>query len=338
MTRPKPTSKYNHKPKVSIIIPVFDGELFLHNCLDSILNQTLTDYEVICINDGSKDNSLTILEEYGETDERFIIITKQSNFGQSLARNEGLRIARSDYVCFIDDDDFIDENYLKSLWDQITLSDADICLCGGDEYLDAKGVYKTADWIFNREKLPEAQIFSASQYPRTIFQMFGEAPWARILRREFVMKEKLTFNHFNVFEDFSFSCLSLCLANKITYIDKLLYHHRKHTRQASSRLWNNLVNFDALIVVKKYLTNNGLYGSYKLSYLDKCMYAIQWRIQSASNSKIRAATLELAREKIIPELEVETDYSGLSPLSKVIYNTIMESMPICGKCEGLNDL
>ena len=91
-------------PKVSVIIPVYNVEKYLKQCLDSVVNQTLKDIEIICVNDGSTDNSLEILEEYAQKDNRIIIIS-QENQGQSVARNIALEKATGEYVGFVDSDD-----------------------------------------------------------------------------------------------------------------------------------------------------------------------------------------------------------------------------------------
>ena len=98
--------------KVSVVIPVYNVEDYLRDCLDSIVNQTLKDIEIICINDGSTDNSLEILEHYKSKDERIKVIS-QENGGISAARNKGIDLASGDYISFIDSDDYIDNNFYE---------------------------------------------------------------------------------------------------------------------------------------------------------------------------------------------------------------------------------
>ena len=93
--------------KISVIVPVYNVEKYLKRCLNSLVNQTYTNIEIICVNDGSKDNSLNILNEYAQKDNRIVVIS-QENQGQGIARNKGLEIAKGDYIGFIDPDDFID--------------------------------------------------------------------------------------------------------------------------------------------------------------------------------------------------------------------------------------
>lgn len=119
----------NSNPKVSIIIPVYNTEKYLSRCLNSLVKQTLHDIEIICINDGSEDNSLSILENYASSDERIVLID-QKNQGQSVARNRGIEIARGKYIGFVDSDDWVDDNYFEKLYCAAENNNCDIAVAG----------------------------------------------------------------------------------------------------------------------------------------------------------------------------------------------------------------
>ena len=112
-------------PKISVIVPIFNGEKYLCRCIDSILYQTFDDFELILINDGSSDNCAAICNEYMEKDTRIKVI-HQENRGVSAARNAGLDIANGDYISFVDSDDYVYPQYLEYLYRAIIESDADI--------------------------------------------------------------------------------------------------------------------------------------------------------------------------------------------------------------------
>lgn len=116
-------------PKVSIIVPVYNVEKYLRKCIDSLVNQTLNDIEIICINDGSTDKSLKILKEYKNKDSR-IILLNQENSGQSVARNRGIEIAKGEYLGFVDPDDWIDLDYYEKLYNAAIGTNADIATAG----------------------------------------------------------------------------------------------------------------------------------------------------------------------------------------------------------------
>ena len=102
--------------KVSIIVPVYNTEKYLSRCLDSIINQTLKEIEIICINDGSTDKSFEILTEYAKKDKRIVIINFEQNHGVSFARNKALEIAKGHYIGFVDSDDYVDLKYYEELY------------------------------------------------------------------------------------------------------------------------------------------------------------------------------------------------------------------------------
>lgn len=116
-------------PKVSVIVPVYNVEKFLKRCLDSIIYQTLEDIEIICINDGSTDESSDILKMYKAVDDRIIVIN-QNNAGQSAARNKGIDIAKGEYIGFVDSDDWIDLEFYEKLYNSAKKYDADIAVGG----------------------------------------------------------------------------------------------------------------------------------------------------------------------------------------------------------------
>lgn len=109
----------NVEPKVTIIIPVYNTEQYLKECLDSVINQTFRDFECICINDGSTDHSYTILEEYAQKDDRFRIVNLPENKGQGNARNKGIEKTKGKYITFIDSDDWVTNDYLNILYKTI---------------------------------------------------------------------------------------------------------------------------------------------------------------------------------------------------------------------------
>ncbi|MDR2267995.1 MAG: glycosyltransferase [Holosporaceae bacterium] len=117
------------KIKVSVIVPVYNVGRFLRRCLDSLINQTMQDIEIICVDDGSRDNSPEILEEYREKDKRILIIT-QENSSLGAARNSGMDVASGEYIGFVDGDDEVDLNYFEKLYSIAKKYDADIACCG----------------------------------------------------------------------------------------------------------------------------------------------------------------------------------------------------------------
>ncbi|MDR1235694.1 MAG: glycosyltransferase [Holosporaceae bacterium] len=117
------------KPKISVIIPVYNVERFLRECLDSVLNQTFTDFEVICINDASPDRCLDILQEYADKDKRVRVISHEKNSGVYVARNTGLNAAEGEYISFCDSDDYMHPDMLKIMYTEMRRNNCDLAVC-----------------------------------------------------------------------------------------------------------------------------------------------------------------------------------------------------------------
>ena len=124
-------------PKVSIIIPVYNMERYLHECLDSLVGQTFRDIEIICFNDASTDSSIDILREYAARDERFVIIDSPVNIKQGGGRNAGIRAARAPYIMFVDPDDWVEPDFVEKYYTKAVETGADIVV--GDINISKNG-------------------------------------------------------------------------------------------------------------------------------------------------------------------------------------------------------
>ena len=127
--------------KISVIIPVYNAEKYLGQCLDSLIGQTFSDFEIICVNDGSNDSSLDILNNYADKCDKIKIINIE-NSGPGPARNKGLDIASGDYITFVDADDWVDKKFLEILYASAIKTNADITECSLCSYYEASSIYK----------------------------------------------------------------------------------------------------------------------------------------------------------------------------------------------------
>ena len=114
-------------PELSVIIPVYNTDKYLEKSLDSLTSQTLKDIEIICVNDGSTDNSLAVLQKYADKDSRIIVINQEHKM-QGAARNAGIKIAEGEYIGFVDSDDWVDKDYFEKLYNAVKKYDSDIAL------------------------------------------------------------------------------------------------------------------------------------------------------------------------------------------------------------------
>lgn len=211
--------------KVSVVIPVYNSEKFLNQCLDSVCGQTLKEIEIICVDDGSTDRSTEILKEYAEKDDRVQILT-QKNSGSAMARNNGLAKSSGKYVIFWDSDDYFEKDALEKLYDRCEQEDADICICGAN-----KVDYETGDvWLctntYLNEKRVPAPTFSPMENQKFLFCFTCEAVWNKFFRRSFLKENNLKFPKFSYNEDTYLCLLTLLYAGRITILPTPLVHYR----------------------------------------------------------------------------------------------------------------
>ena len=218
--------------KVSIIIPVYNVEKYLKQCLDSIINQTLKDIEIICIDDGSTDSSLEILREYASKDGRIKVI-HQENAGAAPARNAGIELAQGQYITFIDADDWVDLNYFEKLYNSAKQSNSDIAATS-----------KVALW--SSQKI--AYKFMGLEENQTKAQTIDEkgkiiiatgVSCNKIYKNSFLRKNNIKFPTLNTTgEDNYFTDLAVIMSNNISVIDDVCYYYRQISSSQTKTLKN----------------------------------------------------------------------------------------------------
>lgn len=208
----KPISVLNIK--VSIVIPVYNVDKYLHKCLDCIANQSLKEIEVICVNDGSTDMSLSILENYAKKDKRFIVFNQQ-NQGAGQSRNNGLNYATGEYLLFMDADDWIDKRFCEELYNAAKAGKADIV-----ETTKSYNFYTNGHQeLFNKRKMI-GFVANGNYFRRDVV-------WDKLFRADFVRKNNILFSNGLCHNDAFFTLQSLYYSNKIVKVDTAIYYHNK---------------------------------------------------------------------------------------------------------------
>ena len=226
-------------PKVSIIIPVYNVEKYLYQCLESVQKQTLKDIEVIVVDDGSPDESYKVYQEFEKRDSRFKTIRKE-NGGVSRARNTGLESATGEYVLFIDSDDWMTEDACEILYSEAVNKKADMVIAdtymsfddGKNEYVhvfDSDFITSDASQIKAYQKAIIAFPYNHRPYGGrcTIPTGLG-GPWNKLVRRDLVMENEIRFDPYvnGMFDDCLYSLHVLANAKKISYVAKPVYYYR----------------------------------------------------------------------------------------------------------------
>ena len=212
--------------KISILIPVYNAKDFLYDSIPSLLNQTFTDIELICVNDGSKDNSLEILNEFASKDSRVKVIDKE-NGGCGSARNRALDEASGEYIYFFDPDDMIENNALELAYDSAVKNDSDVVIFKANIF-DKNGI-SNRETFFNYNRTIDKKDFgnlSFNHIKRYVLKG-GYAPWSKLYRKDSLDSyEDFKFNLGLAFDDVPFHVKTMLRANRISFINKFLYHYR----------------------------------------------------------------------------------------------------------------
>ncbi len=271
--------KDNCVVKVSVIIPVYNAERHIRQCLNSILNQTLGSIEVICVDDGSSDSSVEIIKEFAAGDNRVKLIT-QSNSYAGAARNNGMKNAVGEYLAFLDADDFFEPDMLLEMYEKCVEDNAEICLCSGRIYNEQSGEFSDAPHYLNTKHLCEKTPFSAHDAAEKIFNMVAPAPWTKMFKKDFIEREGIEFQTTKKANDVFFVYSALAAANAITYVNKPFANYRtgngESLQGATGAL--SLDFYTALFALKKELQKRGTFADFERSFANRalatCLYAL----------------------------------------------------------------
>ena len=214
------------EPKVSVIIPVYNVETYLRQCLDSVCAQTMKEIEIICVDDGSTDSSPLILKEYAEKDDRIKVLI-QKNGGAGAARNYGLRESRGEYLSFLDSDDFFEPDMLEEAYKSIEEYQADFVVFESDQYHMNTKEYVKNPWVVRRKDIPPYMPFKHRELTDNVFKTFVGWAWDKLYRKSFVTEHDLWFQEQRTSNDLLFVFSALVLAKRIAVVYKTLAHQRR---------------------------------------------------------------------------------------------------------------
>ena len=257
---------------ISVIIPVYNVEDYLHVCINSVLRQSYQDFEIICIDDASTDSSLEILEYFAQKDSRVKILKNDSNKGPGYSRNKGLGIAKGKYISFLDGDDWFRLETFEILVKKIKQDNLDFLLFknivyyeepqefGFEEYYDMEFMDKFNNQVFNHWDLDKTKLFFVSN-----------APWNKLYLKSFLDDNNIRFPNENlIHEDNPFFYKAIISAKRVSILD--MYLHNRRRRDGSIMTLNDKRLFDFIDISYKLLDvffeDKKLYEYYKIEVLD----------------------------------------------------------------------
>ena len=257
-------------PKVSIIVPVYNVEKYLHRCMDSLINQTLKDIEIIAVNDGSTDSSLSILREYEKKDTRVIVINKK-NGGLSSARNEGMKYTSGDYITFVDSDDWLDINSLEEMYKTSVNYNCDLVMCSySREYTD-----KSKPKKFNLEKVTVYNEQECKDLHRRIVGPIGNelgnpehndslvTAWGKLYKSSIIKDNNIEFIDTSIIgtEDCLFNVYAFGNVKKAVFLNESFYKYWKENANSLTAVHKKNLNkrwMTMYAYIREYIDENNL--------------------------------------------------------------------------------
>lgn len=299
--------------KVSVIIPVYNVENYLRKCLNSLVNQTLKDIEIIVVNDGTLDNSQEIIDEYVKKYPKKVVSIIQENGGQGAARNTGLLHAKGEYIGYVDSDDYVEENMYEELYKKAKKEDSDIVICGNN-------VVKENYEFLSKEDVDKE------------FLLGKMAVWNKIYKKNIIVDNKIQFRSKVWYEDLDFTMKVYFSSKKISYVDKPLYNYllREGSTMNNNNIKRNLELIEAFDSLIDYCKDKKIYNKVKDEIEFLCIYhmyifAITRVLNTNNNYKAKIAIINKFRDYInsnFPNFKQNKYLYLLPKRRKLIYNLI----------------
>lgn len=303
------------KYKVSVIIPVYGVEKYIGKCLDSLVNQTLKDIEIIVVNDGTKDNSQKIIDKYAKKYKNIKALIKE-NGGQGSARNYGLEHATGEYIGYVDGDDYVEYDMYEKLYNKAKENDLDVVICGN---------YNVSEDYKNKTTDLEFTKFDDN----FINALLGKkAVWNKIYKRNII--GKTTFRSKVWYEDFDFSINVICKANRIGYVNEPLYDYliREGSTMNNSNVLRNLEileAFDNILKSSMYDDNKEIIEFLAIDHI--YISAIVRIIRSEADKNIKLETIDKLlcyMNDNFPNFKSNSYLSQLDKNRKIIYKLLLK--------------
>lgn len=266
--------------KISIITPLYNGLPYVRQCLESIDAQTMKDFEVIIVDDGSNDGSDEYVQQYAETHNNVTVLRQNRRYA-GAARNKGMSHAQGDYILFLDADDYFEPDLLEGSLNRIMEADADICVFKARSLDNRTGMIKPMEQTCRLELCPDEPTFNRVTNPRNIFCFTTTAPWSKLYRKSFLETHGLRYQDTRSANDIYFVYLALALADRITVLDKELLVYRQHNKESlqGSQQKDPLAFYEALLATRQALIDRGIYAELSHAFtnnaLEFCTYNLR---------------------------------------------------------------
>lgn len=297
-------------PQISVIIPCYNISDYIEECLDSFMNQTYADFEIICVDDGSTDNTAKIIETYVKKDSRISLI-RQSNQYAGVARNNGMKYAKGEYLLFFDGDDFCEQDMLYKMVTSAQKYHSDITACDICSYDNVTGEYiDTVAYLRTScvREFEERGIISYRDIPNDILTFAFSGPQNKLYRKEFIKREGLFFQNSKRDNDEYFVCLSMVLADRISWIPEKLVKYRINNAASLQGFGEAEIDVEDIISTARYLKEGlkerGRYEAVKLSFLNQILIRYTGLIEAQRSFRNFEKVYDFVKNTVFPEFGI----------------------------------
>ena len=279
-------------PKVSILVPCYNVEKYIRQCLDSVINQTLKDIEIICINDGSTDSTLEILREYENKDTRIKVISKR-NSGYGASMNIGLETAKGEYIGIVESDDYVELNMFETLYNVAKENDCDLARCQYYLYNSKEDTHE----LFDNTWVSQNKIYC----PLDDTTPFMQAPaiWSNIFKKDMIMDNKIRFLETPgaSYQDTAFAFKLYACAKRFIMIPDAFLHYRIDNEASSvNSPAKAYCVIDEYNEIKRFVKEKGLYSKLK-TLIPKTKYGCyRWNHERLTNGLKQKFLFKMANE------------------------------------------
>ena len=314
-------NQVTYEPKVSVIIPVHNVEAYLRECLDSVVNQTLKKIEIICIDDGSTDSSLSILREYAQKDPR-ISVLQQKNLHAGVARNAGIAVAKGKYLSFLDADDFFEADMLKRMCHQAEKDGSDVVMCTNSVYDDELKQHVRGT-KFGKKYL-KISPFQPLDVSDALYTISNPNAWTKLFLAKQIKNEEVRFESVISCNDVTFVCTMLSLAKRISLLNENLVHYRINSKANITEARAKSIDcfIKAAVKLHQNLKKRDILDSYIIAYLDRIKKSFVWELSHCSGEEEREKWTRLADQSLPPQIAAYiTDKEEKISVIIPVYNT-----------------
>ena len=292
----------NKKPLVSVIVPCYNSADYIYTSIGSIISQDYQELEIICVDDGSDDDTLTCLRKLSEDDERIVVLQQKREYA-GVARNKGLEAASGDYYIFLDSDDVFLPQMISKMVDCAERTGADVVLC--DAYFQNcnTGEYSMPSYVINRSLVEKYSCFSYKDMPDNIFQVSLSVPWNKMLRADFIRRNNIRFQGTKRSNDEYFSAIAIMTAQLIAWVpDRMVIYRHANAKSLQGFSEDDISDdfYKAHLAIKETLSDQDKYEPVKRSFQNKVCSTCIAQLSKQATYRQYDAMYRLIKDVVVP--------------------------------------